>query len=128
MNAVNGLCSAVDSLLGTSILSTGKVQETFRKLLDAYSQTNGKADPDHIADVFVIRVQQHIDAVSEYTIYPENTIPDLRIWKDREKVALRRLNDQARRDCDLSMYGCRCAKGDTGEGVRLSRTEEIGDT
>lgn len=125
MIEVNGLCYAVDLLLHPSILSTGKVQAMFRQLLDVYSQTNGKADPDHIADVFVIRVQQHIEAVIEYAVDPENTIPDLRFWKDREKVAFIRLKDQARSDCDLSMYGCRRAKGETGEEFLLSRMEGV---
>lgn len=57
-NAVNGLCEAIEIILHPKIMSAGRVQEMFLQLPKIYSQNNGRADPDHMADVFLIRIQQ----------------------------------------------------------------------
>lgn len=64
-NAVNGICVAIDLLLHPSIIFADRVQSMFRNLLNAYSQTNGNADPHHMAEVLLIRVQQHMEELRE---------------------------------------------------------------
>lgn len=61
MNAVNEFCTAIDLFLHPTILSTDCMQEMFRELLHVYSKTNGTADPDHKADVFLIRMKQLVE-------------------------------------------------------------------
>lgn len=73
----------------------------FRQVLEVYSQTYWKADPDHVADVFIIRIKQQVEAVREYAQDTSTKILDLKHWKGRAKIALKRLKYQARRDCDL---------------------------
>lgn len=125
MFAVNGLLSSIDLLLHPNILSAGRNQAMFRQLLYIYSQTNCKADPDHIYDVFDIRFQQHVETVREFPKDPRRAIQDLVQWKGRAQIPLRILKDQAKRDCELSIQGYKQAKGETGEGVAPVKMEGV---
>lgn len=58
-------------------MSADRIQAMFRQLLDIYSKTNGKDDPDHIANLFTIRIQKHVETAREFAQEPETTIPDL---------------------------------------------------
>lgn len=58
MNAVNGICGAIDLMLHPTILWAERVQDMFLNLLKTYSKNNGKTYPKHMADVFEIRMQQ----------------------------------------------------------------------
>lgn len=60
MNAFIGLFTAIDLLIHPYILSAHRVQGIVRHLLNIYSNNNGKTDPDNMAEVFYIRVQQHV--------------------------------------------------------------------
>lgn len=63
LSAVNGLCPDIDLLLHPRILSFEKVNTMFRNLLHIYSKKNGKEDPDHMEDVFSIRMKQHVGEI-----------------------------------------------------------------
>lgn len=56
-NTVNVLWEAIYIILHPQILSIGRVQEMFRKLLNIYTQNNGEEEPDHMYYVLIIRVQ-----------------------------------------------------------------------
>lgn len=60
-NAVNGICTEMDLLLNQMIISVDLAQEIFQHLIKKYSKNIGKADPDHIADIFVSRMQQQVE-------------------------------------------------------------------
>lgn len=66
VNAVNGICIALDSLFHPSILAVDRVQDMFRHNSHIYCQTNGKEDPEHMADVFIIRKQQQIGDIGTF--------------------------------------------------------------
>lgn len=97
----------------------------FRQLLDIYSKKNGKADPGHIADLFIIRIQQHVETVRDLAQDSTTKIPDLLQWEGRAKIDLRHLKYQSRRDCDLSMHGWKRAKRETGKGSRCQKEREL---
>lgn len=65
-NSVNSLLEAIDLLFHPSIRYTERVQEIFRHLIHTYYKNNGKADPDPISKVLVIRMQQQVKEVRNF--------------------------------------------------------------
>lgn len=85
MNAVNGLCTVIDMFLHTSILSTERVKDMFRNLLRIYFKKIGTADPDHMVDVLIIRMQQHMEEIRECSIDKNTQLHALRHWNGTKR-------------------------------------------
>lgn len=66
MNAVNGLCTTIDIMLHPPILSADRVPAMLRHLLYIYPNTNGKATPDQMADLFVISMQKQVEDIRSF--------------------------------------------------------------
>lgn len=68
-------------------LLADRIHDMFRQFIDIIAK-NGKDDPDHIADVFVIINTKEHATVREIYHVTELTIPDLGKWKARAKIDL----------------------------------------
>lgn len=101
------------------------MQAMFRQLLNIYSQNNGKAYPDHMYGVLLIRVQQQVEDIRALEYNYKSPIREIWLYNGRSKVALESLKDQTRRNCDLYMQGWKRANGETGEGEVLKKTDGI---
>lgn len=116
MKAVNGSCTAIDLLLPQSIIYADGVRAMFRHRLHIFFKTNGNEDLDHMADVFIIRVPKHVEEIREFSFDKNVPLHALGNWHGRSMRAIKRLKGQSRRDCNLSMKGCKRVKGETGKG------------
>lgn len=101
------------------------LQGMLRTLLHIYSNIDGKADTDHMSDVYFIRVKQQVGEVRAFAVYNTTTLYVLNKWHGRSKLAIKLLKDQDRRDCNLSTQGCKRGRGETGEGSALDRTDGV---
>lgn len=60
LNAVNGIYAAIDLLIHKSIVSADRVKASFLKPLNPYTNKKKKEYTDHMANVFVIRMQNQL--------------------------------------------------------------------
>lgn len=104
--AVNGLWKTIESFLHPTIQPAGRVQEMFRQLPNIFSQDNGKADPDHMADVLLITEQKQEEDIRDFAYEDKSPIHNNCQCNGGYKVDLLRLKDQNHRHWDLFMLGC----------------------
>lgn len=94
-------------------------------MFNLYSKTIGKADPDHMTEDFLTRIQQHMEDLEAFCFDSWSVIEELFHSHGRSKIALKTIKDQTRRDCDQSIKGCKRARVETGEVEALSRTQGV---
>lgn len=50
-----------DNILQPTIMATDLIQAMFRDFMIVYYQTNGEADPDHMEDPILMRIQKNME-------------------------------------------------------------------
>lgn len=77
-------------------MAADKVQEIFRYLFHIYFQTNCKPDPEHIAEVLLIRIKQKVVNIRTIVYDGSGEIKYFCDLHGRSKIAIKILEDKAR--------------------------------